>query len=74
VRIEITVLAGLAVGFAVMAVGLLERGITSGFRRRNIIVRGVTFTGDRAFRWGVVCIIYAMVFMVGVGAAIVLPV
>jgi hypothetical protein len=68
--LSVAVLCAAALGAIVGAVWMLQRGIVHGLRARSIVVRGVTYTGPRAFRWGVVCILYALMFFVGAGFAI----
>jgi hypothetical protein len=68
-------IAVLAVGVVLCAgeaAWMLYRGVVLGIRRRVIVVRYVTYTGRPAFRWGVVCIVYAVFFAAGAYAAVTL--
>jgi hypothetical protein len=51
---------------------LVRRALVEGFRNQRIVVRGITYTGSKAVRWGVVCVIYAGGCAIGIGAAVVL--
>ena len=64
--VELIVAALLTAGALAGAMYFIWRGVVHGLKREHIIVRGIAFTGKPARPWGVINILYSLLF-IGLG-------